>query len=51
MNSELVVKDIGGLVKDHQGKRQLDSSALEQIVASVEVSSYTANIQALSILI
>ncbi|XP_059149615.1 N-alpha-acetyltransferase 25, NatB auxiliary subunit-like [Physella acuta] len=39
-SSKLVVKDIGGLVKDHQGKRQLDSSALEQIVASVETISY-----------
>ncbi|CAG5115797.1 unnamed protein product [Candidula unifasciata] len=38
--SKLVVKDVGGLLKDVNGKRQLDSSALEKLVASVETVSY-----------
>ncbi|BFZ19068.1 hypothetical protein BsWGS_22107 [Bradybaena similaris] len=38
--SKLLVKDVGGLLKDVNGKRQLDSSALERLVASVETISY-----------
>ncbi|KAK0047677.1 N-alpha-acetyltransferase 25 NatB auxiliary subunit [Biomphalaria pfeifferi] len=37
---KLVLKDVQGLLKDCDGKRQLDSLALEQLVASVESISY-----------
>ncbi|XP_035829223.1 N-alpha-acetyltransferase 25, NatB auxiliary subunit [Aplysia californica] len=37
---KLVVRNVDGLFKDMQGKRQLDSTALELLVASVESISY-----------
>lgn len=40
--TELLVKNVGGLLKDVNGKRQLDSSALEQLVASVEVCGHSS---------
>ncbi|KAH9503147.1 N-alpha-acetyltransferase 25, NatB auxiliary subunit [Bulinus truncatus] len=38
--SKLVLKDVEGLLKEYNGKRQLDSTALVQLVASVESISY-----------
>jgi len=37
---KLVIKDVEGLFKDVSGRRQLDPTALEHLVASVESMSY-----------
>ncbi|CAL1537069.1 unnamed protein product [Lymnaea stagnalis] len=39
-SKNLIIQDVGSLIKESNGKRQLDSSGLEQLVASVESISY-----------